>query len=535
MSRSDLKNWPIFSLLTPKFIGDIRLAVVFGNLGNEALMVTKDGTVYALGSNTSGCLGTGDAHSTLFPKKVEALCDKDVKTFAYGSGPHVLALTNKGDIYSWGHNGYCELGNGSSNQGLVPTLIGQNLAEKVVIDIACGSHHSLALTNEGEVYAWGQNNCGQVGNGIGANHGTPRKVNSGLAGKKVVTVTCGQTSSMAVTDNGEVYGWGYNGVGQLGIGNYVNQLNPFKVSALVGVVIDKVVCGYAHTLALSDEGVLYTWGGNSFGQLGIGNKANACSPIKVDTLGSGMGRISDIAALHYNHISVAVGQGGRVFMWGQCRGQSVTLPTPTLLLTLHDVLACYASPSVMHRPLLYAEQEMSVLDSLREAFNDSTTSDLKIQVQGKSIYVHKAVLKIRCQYFRSMFQEHWSEDNQSVLEHDQFSYEVYRCFLKYLYTDEVDLSTENALELLDLANIYFETQLKRRCVQMIKQGITVLNAAFLYSTAIEYNAQELEDFCFKFVLNHMTAVIQTATFAKLDASVVKNFIIKAAQAGAFKT
>lgn len=94
---------------------------------------------------------------------------------------------------------------------------------------------------------------------------------------------------------------------------------------------------------------------------------------------------------------------------------------------------------------------------------------------------------------------------------------------------------------------------------MIKQGITVSNVAFLYSTAIEYNAkvsprrlpsrrnrrifdkktnekfQELEDFCFKFALNHMTAVIQTPNFAKLDETTIKTFIIKAAQAGAFKT
>ncbi|XP_033209361.1 RCC1 and BTB domain-containing protein 1-like isoform X2 [Belonocnema kinseyi] len=437
-------------------------------------------------------------------------------------------------VYSWGHNGYCELGNGSSNQGLTPTIITMNLGEKNVISISCGSHHSLALTDEGEVFAWGQNNCGQVGSGLNSNQGAPRKVNSGLAGKKVVAISCGQTSSMALSDVGEVYGWGYNGVGQLGIGNYVNQTSPCKVAGLVGVVIEKVVCGYAHTLALSDEGTLYSWGGNGYGQLGLGNKANSCTPIKLTV--PELGRVSDIAALHYNHISVAVGQGGKIFMWGQCRGQSVTSPVATFLPHIHDALACYATPSVMHEPLiLNADEDHGILECLKQAFDDPVTSDLTIQVQGKSIHVHKSVLKIRCQYFRSMFQEHWAENNQNVLEHDQFSYDVYRSFLKYLYTDEVELPAENALELLDLANAYFETQLKRRCVQMIKQGITCLNVAFLYRTAIEYNAKELEDFCFKFALNHMTEVIQTPHFSKLDEGTVKTFIIKAAQAGAFKT
>ncbi|EFN89649.1 RCC1 and BTB domain-containing protein 1 [Harpegnathos saltator] len=280
--------------------------------------------------------------------------------------------------------------------------------------------------------------------------------------------------------------------------------------------------------------MLYVWGGNSYGQLGTNNKTNACNPVMLNV--PEMGRVSDIAALHYNHISAAVGNGGRVFMWGQCRGQSITSPTATPLAHLHEVLACYASSNVMHKPLiLRADEELNILDCLRQAFDDSLTSDLTIQVEGKPIYVHKAVLKIRCQYFRAMLQEPWAENNQSVIEHDQFSYIVYKAFLNYLYTGEVDLPPENALELLDLANVYFENQLKRRCIQMIKQGITVLNVASLYSTALEYNAQELEEFCFKFALNHMTAVIQTENFAKLDEKILKIFIVKAAKAGVFKT
>lgn len=84
-----------------------------------------------------------------------------------------------------------------------------------------------------------------------------------------------------------------------------------------------------------------------------------------------MGRVSDIAALHYNHISVAVGQGGRIFMWGQCRGQSVTSPVATYLPHIHDALACYATPSVMHEPLvLNADEDSGILGCLKQAFDD---------------------------------------------------------------------------------------------------------------------------------------------------------------------
>ena len=75
----------------------------------------------------------------------------------------------------------------------------------------------------------------------------------------------------------------------------------------------KVVCGYAHTLALSDSGELYGWGANSYGQLGSGNKANSCTPTRV---AEAVGRVVDVSASHYNHISAALTQDSKVYMWG---------------------------------------------------------------------------------------------------------------------------------------------------------------------------------------------------------------------------
>jgi RCC1 and BTB domain-containing protein len=72
---------------------------------------------------------------------------------------------------------------------------------------------------------------------------------------------------MALMESGEVYGWGYNGTGQLGLGNNVNQPVPAKLTHLSGVIVTMIACGYAHTLAATDEGALYVWGANSYGQL----------------------------------------------------------------------------------------------------------------------------------------------------------------------------------------------------------------------------------------------------------------------------
>lgn len=509
------------------------MACVFGNLGNEALIVTDQDEVFGMGSNGASSLGLGTVNSSLFPQKVDKLCGKGIIKFAYGSGPHVLALTKNGEIFSWGHNGYCQLGNGSNHQGSAPTMIQGTLQGKKVLDVSCGSHHSICVTDTGDIYTWGQNNCGQVGSGSSTNQATPRRVSSPFTGKRVVSISCGQSSTMVVLESGEVYGWGYNGNGQLGIGNNINQLNPCRVTGLQGRVISKVICGYAHTLALTDEGALYAWGANSYGQLGTGHKANSCSPARAALE---IGRVVDIASLHYSHISAAITQDEEVYMWGQCRGQSVQDPTRTPFKSLHDVFACYASPTVTYEPMITETSKgQSLMQDFKAAFNDPTTSDLEFLVEGKTIHVHKAVLKIRCEYFRVMFQDHWEESNRKVIEIEQFQYPVYLAFIQYLYTDEVNLGTEEAIALLDLANAYCETELKHRCEALIKNGICVENAPMLFATAIRYNASDLEEFCFRFSLNHMTAVTQTEGFSMLDDKAVKDFIARAAKEGVFKS
>ena len=398
-----LMNWPILNMLTPGFISNIRMVVVHGSSGKEALMVMRDGMVYALGSNRDGCSGTGDTHSSLTPIKVNALCEKNIKTFAHGSGSHVLALTHEGQVYSWGNNRQYQLGYISSTQYSNPTpiLVQGNLNMTTVVDIACGKFHFLALTAGGEVYQCGEN--GVV---------SPTKVDL-FGGKKIVCISCGDSSSMAVTADGEVYGWGNNSVGQLGIGNYNDQGQPCKVTALNGIVIEKVVCGYMHTLALTKKGILYTWGANAYGQLGYkcSNDTKVCSPVQLKM--PSIGKVLDVAATHYNHISVAMGEDKRVFIWGHCLQQRVQIPTLTSHRCLYDALACYATPNVMHKPFELRDTKATVLPAyMNEAFDNPDTSDLTIQVKGMPIHVHKAILKMRCQYFRTMFQEHWVEHKQ---------------------------------------------------------------------------------------------------------------------------
>ncbi|XP_016101416.1 RCC1 and BTB domain-containing protein 2-like isoform X2 [Sinocyclocheilus grahami] len=488
----DVGKWPVFALLPPEELRLIRQACVFGSAANEAIYVTVSDEVFALGTNCSGCLGLGDTQSTIEPRRIDILCGKKIVSLSYGTGPHVVIATADGEVYSWGHNGYSQLGNGTTNHGLTPALVSTNLIGKRVTEVACGSHHTIALTTEGEVYAWGYNNSGQVGSGSTANQPSPRRVSSCLQNKVVVNIACGQLCSMAVLDNGEV------------------------------------ACGYAHTLALTDEGFIYSWGANSYGQLGTGNKSNQAVPTLINMEKE---RMVEVAACHTSHTSVAKTQSGQVLMWGQCRGQAVAYPHLTHFTSTDDVFACFATPAVTwHLLSVDGDDYLTVAQSLKREFDSPEISDLKFLVDGKCIHVHKALLKIRCEHFRALL----NETDEETIEIHQFSYLVYRAFLEYLYTDTINLPPEDAIGLLDLSTYYRESRLKRLCQETIKRGITEENAITLFSAAVKYEARDLEEFCFKFCVNHLTAVTQTQAFADMDHDLLKNFISKASRYGAFK-
>ncbi|XP_042698659.2 RCC1 and BTB domain-containing protein 2 isoform X3 [Chrysemys picta bellii] len=570
----DVGKWPIFALCSQEELKLIRQACVFGSAGNEVLYATENDEVFVLGTNCSGCLGTGDIQSTIEPQRLDTLCGKKIACLSYGSGPHVVVTTAEGEVYTWGHNAYSQLGNGTTNHGLVPCQVSTNLVNKKVIEVACGSHHSMVLTSDGEVYAWGYNNSGQVGSGSTANQPIPRRVTSCLQNKIAVNIACGQMCSMAVVENGEVYVWGYNGNGQLGLGSSGNQPTPCRIAALQGIRVQRVACGYAHTLVLTDEGQLYAWGANSYGQLGTGNKSNQSypAPVTVDK-----DRVIEIAACHSAHTSAAKTQGGHVYMWGQCRGQSVILPHLTHFACTDDVFACFATPAVTWRLLsvgiiliynnmsvehislskgMYLlrqttvkvcfllfiklmrkqksrqkpDDHLTVAQSLKKEFDNPDTADLKFLVDGKYIHVHKVLLKIRCEHFRSIL----NNNDDDIIEMSEFSYQVYRAFLEYLYTDSISLPPEDAIGLLDLATFYRENRLKKLCQQTIKQSICEENAIALLSAAVKYEAEDLEEFCFRFCINHLTVVTQTTGFAEMDHDLLKNFISKASRVGAFK-
>lgn len=213
-----------------------------------------------------------------------------------------LVIGVDGNVYGWGNNNFGELGDGTTDKKLTPV---KTNAPNNVVSIESGSDHSLFLTANGEVYASGDNNSGQLGDGTITRRLNPVKV-SGL--NNVVAIDAGTGFSLALTSDGSVYAWGGNYFGQLGIGSKSSKATPVKVQGLNNVVAIKA--GNTHSLALTADGSVYAWGRNDKGQLGDGTTTNRTTPVKVQ----GLSNVVAIAAgFQY---SLALTADGSVYAWG---------------------------------------------------------------------------------------------------------------------------------------------------------------------------------------------------------------------------
>ena len=263
--------------------------------GEHSLALTSTGQLYAFGLNLWGQLGSATNGGTFNPNSTPALvsfpgASGQVIQIAVG-GDHSLALTSTGQLYAFGNNYYGQLGNatnnGTDNPNSTPALVGLPGASGRVVQIAAGLFHSLALTSTGQLYAFGNNYYGQLGNATnnGTENPSPTPALVGLPGASgpVIQIAGGFYHSLALTSTGQPYAFGRNSSGQLGSVTNSGTNNPSPTPALVGLPgasgqAIQIAAGYAHGLALTSTGQLYAFGANQVGELGIATNSGTLNP-----------------------------------------------------------------------------------------------------------------------------------------------------------------------------------------------------------------------------------------------------------------
>jgi len=287
--------------------------------GGNTFAIAQNGDLYSWGNNEFGPLGLGNSGSGTEKNTPQHVNNGNRKYKAIASGNHTLALAVNGDLYSWGYNVSGQLGLGftgsSSDANPTPLYVGDGGRKYKAIAANGSANHILALAENGDLYAWGANNLGQLGLGYTSNYGenpeTPQYVSAG--GRKYKAIAVGSSSSFAIAENGDLYSWGYNGLGYgLGLGEYTNISYDTPQYVSDGSRKYKAIASYGYSLAIAENGDVYTWGYGACGyEPGYMEEFNYCTPKLV---GDGSRQYKAIAA--GSDYSFAIAENGDLYAWG---------------------------------------------------------------------------------------------------------------------------------------------------------------------------------------------------------------------------
>lgn len=303
--------------------------------GTHTLAFKNMSGVWAWGNNGFGQLGDGTTTARTTPVQVKTNGTGNplltgVTAVAAG-GNHSLALDN-GAVWAWGNNANGQLGIPSVSTSNVAVQVPSPLTGSPFSDItavAAGGNFSLALDTSGIVWAWGSNAQGQLGRSPTAtlSSNTPLPVD-GITGK-VIAIAAGGSHGLALTDDGTVWAWGYNGFGQLGTSATTTPFRstPLPLAGFTGLTTSSagmfpIAAGLDHSLALKNDGTLWAWGYNGFGQLGDSSAINVNNPVstpvevpvQVNVNTVPLANVVSVAAI--GHHTLAATGVNKVWAWG---------------------------------------------------------------------------------------------------------------------------------------------------------------------------------------------------------------------------
>ena len=282
--------------------GDNDWASVAAGFYHTAALKT-DGSLWTWGDNLYGQLGNGTNNNIrCTPTRIGG--DNDW-AFVSTHGYHTAALKTDGSLWACGNNEYGQLGDGTTEDRDTPTRIGEDTDWDIV---SAGGYHTVALKTDGTLYTWGRNDCSQLGDGTYVKKVTPTQVGTGTDWVFVAANDDINGGTFAIKTDGSLWAWGSNVYGALGDGT----IQEIEIPTQIGADTDWafVSGGGDHTVALKTDGSLWVWGTNEMGALGDGTHVYKLYPIRI-------GEDTDWAFVSGGYYQThAVKTDGTLYGWG---------------------------------------------------------------------------------------------------------------------------------------------------------------------------------------------------------------------------
>ena len=266
--------------------------------------IKSDGTLWSWGKNEDGQLGDNSTVTKVVPVQ------EDSKSTDWASVTagfiHALAIKSDGTLWSWGGNNDGQLGDGTVINDLIPGPI--IVRDSFWINVVAGSNHTAAIKSDGTLWSWGWNADGQLGDNSRNDSAVP--VQEYSKSTDWASVTAGYSHTSAIKNDGTLWSWGKNTYGQLGDNSTVTKVVPVQENSQ-STDWSSVSAGVYHTAAIKSDGTLWAWGGNEDGQLGDGSTNDSAVPVNV--LNSPTPWSSVTAG--WSHTS-AIRSDGTLWSWG---------------------------------------------------------------------------------------------------------------------------------------------------------------------------------------------------------------------------
>jgi alpha-tubulin suppressor-like RCC1 family protein len=357
--------------------------------GHHTAALRKDGCVYTWGSRANGRLGHGDqrddnemGRSFTAPMMVKSLQNMPIVQVSCGAD-FTLVVDNSGSVYSWGLGNYGNLGHGDTQDQFTPRCI-QKLKSEVISMVAGGAKHSLAVSQSGDVWSFGHGDNGRLGNNSTRGSLVPERTQGKVNTENCIFVAAGESHSACVDDRGNVYTWGTGTYGRLGSGGENDQLVPMIVDTLAKIDSVMVSCGAFHTAVLTVTGDLWAFGGGLYGKLGFGNQENSMIPMKLPRPQNGI-PYAQVACGSFH--TLAVTENGIVYAWGfgghgrlGLSKEEDMLTTPTALTSLDPATNKCSGSTVRRFRTLITKQDLIVHDGEQDDKDDDEPATRIIDV-----------------------------------------------------------------------------------------------------------------------------------------------------------
>jgi len=275
---------------------------------SHSCAILDDGSVSCWGENSNGQLGDGSRSPSLDPEKSSMPLGREAVGISAGSY-HTCTVFDDGSVRCWGSNEFGQLGDGTTIERTSPVTVdlGQGMS---ALEISSGESHTCVVLNDRSVKCWGQNVNGQLGDGTTIDRTSPVLVDMG--GKGALSVSTGSYHTCAIMSDRNVMCWGDNWNGQIGDGTNTDRATPVEIPIPSNGSAISVDAGAMHSCIGMDDGSVFCWGYNAYGQLGNGDNGNSNSPVTVPLSSNQLISSVQVGLFH----SCALFDSGEVACWG---------------------------------------------------------------------------------------------------------------------------------------------------------------------------------------------------------------------------